>query len=238
MAAENGSCKARVWSGLFVMIGLIVLGAMIPTAVAKLKSYDRTVTVKGLCEREVQADKVIWPLVIRVAGNDFASVYKEMERQNSIIRSFLKDGGIQDAEISLSSIDVSDSRTDTYNNDRAMRYIIKSVMTVCSANVDKVRDLIANQNKLIEKGVLLVNDWNTEIRYSYESLNDIKPAMVEEATKNARAVGQKFAQDSRSRLGKIKTASQGTFSISDRDSNTPWIKTVRVVNVVTYYIVD
>ena len=119
-----------------------------------------------------------------------------------------------------------------------MRFIIKSITTVCSSEVEKVRDLIANQNKLIEKGVILYNDWDSNITYNYESLNDIKPAMVEEATKNARAVGEKFAEDSDSRLGKIKTASQGTFSITSRDSNTPWIKTVRVVNLVTYYIVD
>ena len=238
MAAENCSCKSHFWSGLFVMIGLVFLGIMIPVSVAKNKSYDRTVTVKGLCEKEVMADKVIWPLVIKVAGNDFSQVYKAMEKQNSTIRAFLKEGGVKEEEISLSKIEVDDNNTDNYNNYRSMRYILKSVITVCSSDVDRVRGLIARQNELIERGVLLVNDWNTEIRYSYESLNEIKPGMVEEATKNARQVGEKFAEDSQSRLGKIKTASQGTFSINDRDSNTPWIKTVRVVNVVTYYIVD
>ena len=230
--------KSRVWLGVFIMIGLLFFGAMLPVSVKKYKSFDRTVTVKGLCEKEVKADKVIWPIVIKVAGNDYASVYKQMEQQNETIRKFLVDGGINPSDITLGTIEVSDARTDTYDNNRAMRFIIKSITTVCSSEVDKVRELIASQNKLIEKGVILYSDWDSSITYNYESLNDIKPAMVEEATKNARAVGEKFAADSDSRLGKIKTASQGTFSITSRDSNTPWIKTVRVVNLVTYYIVD
>ncbi len=230
--------KSRVWTGFFVMLGLVFLGAMLPVSVSKLKSFDRTVTVKGLCEKEVKADKVIWPIVIKVAGNDYASVYKQMEQQNEIIRKFLTEGGVKPEDITLGAIEVSDARTDTYDNNRAMRFIIKSITTVCSSDVDRVRELIAGQNKLIEKGVLLINDWDSNISYEYESLNDIKPEMVEEATKNARLVGEKFAEDSHSRLGKIKTASQGTFSITSRDSNTPWLKTVRVVNLVTYYIVD
>ena len=74
------------------------------------------------------------------------------------------------------------------------------------------------------------------MRFKFEGLNEIKPGMIEEATKNAREVGEKFAKDSGSRLGKIKTANQGTFSITDRDSNTPEIKKVRVVTSVTYYL--
>lgn len=62
--------------------------------------------------------------------------------------------------------------------------------------------------------------------------------MIEEATKNARASAEKFAQDSGSSLGKIRRANQGQFSITDRDSNTPYIKSVRVVTTVEYFLKD
>lgn len=230
--------KSRIWLGVCIMLGLVFLGAMLPGAVTKFKSYDRIVTVRGLCEKEVPADQVIWPIVCKVAGNDLSSSYKELERQQSLIRNFLLRGGLTEDEITPGAVEVSDQNTESYSSDRRMRFILKGVITVCSKDVDKVRSLIASQNELVEKGIVMVNDWENQIQYSFTSLNDIKPAMVEEATKNARAVGEKFAQDSGSRLGKIKTASQGMFSISDRDSNTPWIKEVRVVNSVTYYIVD
>ena len=109
-------------------------------------------------------------------------------------------------------------------------------MTVCTKDVDKVLALMASQNKLLRAGITLEDDWESRPEFSFEGLNDVKPEMIEEATKNAREVALKFAKDSDSRLGKIKQATQGTFSISDRDSNTPQIKNVRVVTNVTYYL--
>ena len=97
---------------------------------------------------------------------------------------------------------------------------------------------MGKQAELLKKGVVAGagNDWENPVEFKYEGLNDIKPQMIEEATRNARETAQKFAKDSRSKLGKIKTASQGTFTIENRDSNTPYIKTVRVVTSVTYYL--
>ena len=82
------------------------------------------------------------------------------------------------------------------------------------------------------------NAWDHQTEYSFNGLNDIKPAMIEEATVNAREAAEKFAKDSNSKLGKIRQASQGQFSISDRDINTPYIKNVRVVTNVVYYLND
>ena len=84
----------------------------------------------------------------------------------------------------------------------------------------------------------MATGWEYKTEYSFTKLNDIKPEMIEEATKNAREAAEKFAQDSDSKLGKIKKASQGQFSISDRDSNTPYIKSVRVVSSIDYFLND
>jgi len=62
--------------------------------------------------------------------------------------------------------------------------------------------------------------------------------MIAEATANARQAADKFASDSDSKLGKIKTASQGQFSIDNSDSSTPFIKKVRVVSTIIYYLED
>ena len=103
--------------------------------------------------------------------------------------------------------------------------------------MDLALDLMKKQSELIKEGIVFdSNNWNNPIEFKYEGLNDIKPSMIEEATKNARMAAEKFAKDSGSRLGKIKSASQGTFSIENRDSNTPHIKRVRVVTYVTYYL--
>ena len=231
--------KGKFYSGLFIMIGLIVLGMMMPRAVDRFRSFDRTVNVKGLCEREVKADKVIWPVVYRVMANDVQTVYDQTDRNNAEIISFLKSGGINESEITVSVPEISDKYATEYgSNDRAFRYIAKNVITVCTSDVDAVLALMARQSDLLKKGIVTggSNQWENPVEFKYEGLNEIKPEMIEDATRNAREAAQKFAKDSDSRLGKIKTATQGTFTIENRDSNTPYIKKVRVVTSVTYYL--
>lgn len=230
--------KGKFYSGLAIMVGLVVLGLMIPKAVNNFRSFERTVDVKGLCEKEVQADKVIWPVVYKVMANDIHDIYDQTDRNNDAIVNFLKEGGIEESEISVAIPSISDKFANEYGgNDRTYRYISTNIVTVCSDKVDLVLDLMSKQSELLKKGIVTGgNKWENPVEFKYDGLNEIKPEMIEEATKNAREAAEKFAKDSDSRLGKIKSANQGTFTITDRDSNTPHIKKVRVVTSVTYYL--
>lgn len=232
--------KGRLYSGMFIMVGLVVLGLMIPRAVGKYRSYDRTVNVKGLCEKEVMADKVIWPVVYKVMADDIQSIYDQTDRNNATIKAFLESGGVDASEITVSVPQISDKYANEYgSNDRAFRYIATNVITVCTDKVEVVLELMSKQSELLKKGIVTGgNSWENPVEFKYEGLNGIKPEMIEEATKNAREAADKFAEDSDSRLGKIKTANQGTFTIENRDSNTPYIKKVRVVTSVTYYLTN
>ena len=223
------------------MIGLIFLGLMLPRAVSDFRSFDRIVTVKGLCEKEVPADKVIWPLIFKVVGNDINTVYSEINRNTAIIKQFLEEGGINESEITVAVPVISDKYAQEYgNNDRTFRYLSTSVVTVCTGKVDTVLELMNRQTELLKKGIVVgsENSWSNPVEFKFEGLNDIKPEMIEEATKNARISAEKFATDSQSRLGKIKTANQGQISISNRDENSPHIKTLRVVTTINYYLKD
>jgi len=212
---------------------------MFPLAVKEYRSYERTVNVKGLCEREVKADKVIWPIVYKVMSDDIQSIYDQTDAGNDVILDFLKSGGISADEITVSVPQISDKLANEYgDNNRAFRYIAKNIITVCSSDVDKVLELMSGQSELLKRGIVTggSNQWENPVEFRYEGLNDIKPGMIEDATKNAREAALKFAKDSDSILGKIRSANQGTFTIEDRDSNTPYIKKVRVVTSVTYYL--
>lgn len=231
--------KGKFYSGLAIMTGLIILGAMFPTAVKMFREYDRTVNVKGLCETEVKADKVIWPIVYKVMSDDLQSIYSQTDASNAIVVEFLKAGGINPDEISISVPEISDKLSNEYGgNNRVFRYIAKNVITVCTSDVDAVLELMSKQSALLKRGIVIGgnDDWSHRVEFKYEGLNSIKPQMIEEATKNAREAAEKFANDSGSTLGKIKNASQGTFTIDSRDSYTPYIKRVRVVTNVTYYL--
>lgn len=230
--------KGKFYGGICIMLGLMFLGAMMPVAVKVMRSSNRTVYVKGLCEREVKADKVIWPITFKVMSNDNQQLYAEIARQQEEVLRFLQRNGIAGEDVSVANPAISDKFANEYgDNNRAYRYIATSVITVCSSQVDLVRSLMSRQSELLTKNVLIAeNNWENPVEFTYEALNDIKPEMIEEATRNAREAAEKFAKDSGSKLGKISDASQGTFTISNRDQNTPYIKKVRVVTSVSYYL--
>ncbi|WP_418696560.1 SIMPL domain-containing protein [Bacteroides sp.] len=223
---------------IIISIGIIMLGVMIRNGINDFKDKDRIVSVKGLAEMEVPADKVIWPLVYKDIGNDPALLYVNMEQKNKAIVNFLEKNGVAKDEISIVPPEIIDLQAERYGNrDISYRYNATSVITVTSKNVDKVRKLMSEQAELLKQGIAITGgDYKYNVSYEFTGLNGIKPQMIEEATKNARAAAEKFAKDSDSSLGKIRNASQGQFSISDRDANTPYIKSVRVVTTVNYYL--
>ena len=236
--------ETKKWSkhslGIAFVLGMMILGGSLILMISNLKSYDRCVTVKGLCEKEVMADKVIWPIIYKQGGNELGTLYNTVQEMNRTIIEFLKEAGVTDDEITVNAPSILDTRTNLYGERNTYHSIITAGITVCSNQVDRIVKLQTEQAKLYEKGIPvgMGENWSHPTTYSFTGLNDIKPAMIEEATINARQAAEKFAKDSHSKLGKIKTATQGQFSVSDRDSNTPYIKNVRVVTNVVYYLKD
>ena len=236
--------ETKKWSkhslGVAFVLGMMILGGSLILMISNLKSYDRCVTVKGLCEKEVMADKVIWPIIYKQGGYELGTLYNTVQEMNRTIIEFLKEAGVTDDEITVNAPSILDTRTNLYGERNTYHYIITAGITVCSNQVDRIVKLQTEQAKLYEKGIPvgMGENWSHPTTYSFTGLNDIKPAMIEEATINARQAAEKFAKDSHSKLGKIKTATQGQFSVSDRDSNTPYIKNVRVVTNVVYYLKD
>ena len=223
-----------------ITLGLIFLGYNIKSGIESGLKDERIVSVKGLSERTVQADKVVWPLVYKEVGNDLTSLSSEVGLKNKIIVDYLKSKGITDEEISIASPEIIDLQAERYMSQNVIyRYNLTSVITVSSQQVDLVRNLIALQGELLDKGIAIVSgEYDTQVNYLFTGLNELKPDMIAEATRNAREAAEQFATDSDSKLGKIKTASQGQFSISDRDQYTPYLKNVRVVTSVVYYLKD
>ncbi len=229
----------KIIAASVIGFAIIVLGFALRSGIVAFKDMDRSVTVKGLAEREVNADKVTWPLVYKELGNDPAEMYDLLTQKNKKVLAFLKSAGIKESDISVNPPVISDRQADNYGNEiMNYRYKATSVITVTSTEVDKVRTLMRRQSELMKQGIALVSEeyGSNSVVYEFTGLNKVKPDMIEEATKNARKTAQKFADDSGSSLGEIRNAQQGQFSIEDRDANTPYIKRLRVVNTVEYSI--
>ena len=229
----------KIVAACVIGFAIIVMGFALRSGIVAFKDMDRSVTVKGLAEKEVKADKVTWPLVYKELGNDPAEMYDLLTQKNKKVLAFLKSAGIKESDISVNPPVISDRQADNYGNEiMNYRYKATSVITVTSTEVDKVRTLMRRQSELMKQGIALVSEeyGSNSVVYEFTGLNKVKPDMIEEATKNARKTAQKFADDSGSSLGEIRNAQQGQFSIEDRDANTPYIKRLRVVNTVEYSI--
>lgn len=235
------SSAGLLFLGFFVFAGLSSLGYLLGNAAIEFKQFERSVTVKGLSDREYKADVVIWPIEFTVAGNDLEALYDRIENNTGRIKSFLIENGVTEKEITFSSPAITDKSAQQYGSyDRVkFRYTAVQTVTVYSENIDGVRSVMSKLSTLGKQGIVLTaQNYQSQTEYNFTRLNDIKPEMIEEATRKAREVAEKFAADSQSKLGKIKRASQGQFSISDRDKNNPHIKKVRVVTTVEYYLSD
>ncbi len=240
MAVENNRYVSEsAILGALLLAGLLGLGYLVSSSIVDIKMMERTVEVKGLSEREVPADIAIWPITFSMADNDLSNLYLTIQEKNSKIVEFLAAQGFTENEITISAPSVVDKLAREYDSSYGskFRYTASSTITVYSNQVDKARQSMIKVVDLGREGIAIAGD-SYSTQFIYSKLNDIKPEMIEEATKNARQAADKFAKDSDSSLGKIKRANQGIFSIENRDSSTAHIKKVRVVSTVEYYLSD
>ena len=227
--------KSNLLAGVCIAVGLTLSGLFIYCGISKFANKDRMVSVKGLSTREVEADYAVWPLSYGWNGNDLPSLYAQLERVTERVKKHLLSLGFEESDIREGTISVSNNWENYYGDHRPeFRYTLSTSVIV---STDKVKLVVESQGKeaeLLKEGIIVTsNRWNLD--YQYNGLSELKPSMIEEATRNARAVAQKFADDSQSSLGGIRRASQGQFSI-ENDEYQPWVKHVRVVTTVDYIL--
>lgn len=228
-----------------VALGLFLGGAAIGGGVARIRTADRAVTVKGVAEREVKADLAIWPLRVVAADNDLARANASLAESVRKVKAFLAANGLDTTQISVQNFAASDAEANQYRGRDAggARFVIRQALVLRSTEPQKVLAASQRVADLVSAGVVL----NSEGEYGgggptflFTKLNDFKPKMIAEATARARESAEQFARDSRSDLGGIRRANQGVFEILPRDP-APGItqesqveKTLRVVTTVEY----
>ena len=224
--------KKEIIGYALIALGIVCLGWFIKAGIDTFTEKDRKVTVKGLAEREVPADKVTWSIGTKVTGNDLPQLYESISYQTQKIKNFLLKYGLPEKEITVNPPSITDLEAREWgDNRRDFRYIVNTTITVATNKVEEVNKAISKQAELLKQGVALGENYP---QYEYASFQQMKPEMMAEAIKNAQKTADQFAEASNSTLGKILTADQGQFSIDNRDENTPYIKKLRVVTTVTY----
>jgi len=227
--------KNNVFAGGLIALGLFFGGLFIYCGITRFANKDRAVTVKGLSMREVEADYAVWPLSYAWSGNDLPALYERLEQVTARVKKHLLALGFEEADIRQGSINVHDNWSDYYGNHRPeYKYTLNTSLIVSTNKVKLVVESQGKEAELLKEGIIVKTEqWNLD--YQYNGLPELKPSMIEEATQNARAVAQKFADDAQCSLGSIRRASQGQFSV-ENDQYQPWVKHVRVVTTVDYFL--
>ncbi|MCQ2575621.1 MAG: SIMPL domain-containing protein [Treponema sp.] len=206
---------------------------------SKIIHTPRTVTVRGLAEREVDADMAVWKLSFSVGGNILQNLQSDILKDTKVVEGFLKEHNLSEKDYTILSPEINDATMNTYStNGRRYDYIAKQTILIRSSNVEAVKAAAEDTLSLAGKGISVNSDWDGKVQYDFTGLNEIKPEMIAEATENARKAAEQFAHDSKSKVGKIQTATQGLFSIDDAATGLEYKKNVRVVTTVVYSLAD
>lgn len=230
--------STRRWlaSSGILAIGLVAGGYLLGDGLTRAHHADRSVTVRGLAEQDVTADLATWTIAYSANAGDLATAQASVDRDTASVRAYFRELGFPADALQPTGANVSQ-----FTNNGVQQFTVRQRMTLRTNDIKRAEQAVRRQFELVRRGVVL--EEGSAMAYTFTKLNDIKPAMVAEATKDARAAAEQFAKDSETSVGGIKQATQGYFSVEARDgdsggwgvSDTPF-KKVRVVTTVDFYL--
>lgn len=204
------------------LLALVLHGLFIAYGIQRFRKEDRSISVKGLAEREVMADQAVWTIKTEAAVNDLLEGSRQIEFTKKQVINFLLKNGVKQEEIIQLDLNVTDKVAQAYGGyTGTFRYLVQNSLQVRSGEVEKIQKLSRRTDELLKVGINISsgNEYQPAVKYLFTGLNEIKPEMLSEATANARQAAEEFTKDGDVSLGKLKRASQGLFSIVDRDAS-------------------
>lgn len=247
LTAETPASASRFWrdpanqrwlaSAAVLAIGLVAGGYLLGNGLVRARDADRSVTVRGLAERDVTADLATWTIAYSATAGDLATAQASVDRDSASIRAFFRELGFPADDLQPTGANVSQ-----FSDNGVQRFTVRQRMSLRTTDIKRAQAAVRRQFELVRRGVVL--EEGSGMAFTFTRLNAIKPAMVAAATRDARASAEQFAKDSGTSVGEIKSATQGYFEVTARDgdsgagwgvSDTPY-KKVRVVTTVDFYL--
>lgn len=223
-----------------ICLTVLIASTILAAGLGNVIKEKRTVSVRGLAEREVAADMAVWKLSFSLDANTLPELQKKIISQTEVVTDFLKSYGLSDQDYAVQAPEITDTSVELYidKSRQTFVYVAKQAVLVRSGKVDAVKLASSKTVELVGKGISVNSDYDSKVKYDFNGLNQIKPEMIALATRNAREAAEQFARDSHSKVGKIQSASQGLFSIEDAAPGLEELKNVRVVTTVVYSLAD
>ena len=223
---------------LKIGISIVMAAVILALGLANIITPERSVSVRGLAEREVDADLAVWNMSFSMGENSLESMQKSILEKTEVIKKYLIKHGLEESDFTVKPAAITDNSLNSYMDQTKITYqfVARQTILVRSEKIEAVKSAYADSLELVSAGIAVNQDYDSKVSYEFTKLNDIKPEMIAEATKNARTAAEQFAHDSNSKVGKIKKATQGLFTIEDAAVGLEDKKSVRVVNTVEYLL--
>ena len=223
---------------LKIGISIVMAAVILAVGLANIITPERSVSVRGLAEREVDADLAVWNMSFSMGENSLESMQKSILEKTEVIKKYLIKHGLEESDFTVKPAAITDNSLNSYMDQTKITYkfVAQQTILVRSGKIEAVKSAYADSLELVSAGIAVNQDYDSKVSYEFTKLNDIKPEMIAEATKNARTAAEQFAHDSNSKVGKIKKATQGLFTIEDAAVGLEDKKNVRVVNTVEYLL--
>ena len=223
---------------LKIGISIVMAAVILAVGLANIITPERSVSVRGLAEREVDADLAVWNMSFSMGENSLESMQKSLLEKTEVIKKYLIKHGLEESDFTVKPAAITDNSLNSYMDQTKITYkfVAQQTILVRSGKIEAVKSAYADSLELVSAGIAVSQDYDSKVSYEFTKLNDIKPEMIAEATKNARTAAEQFAHDSNSKVGKIKKATQGLFTIDDAAVGLEDKKSVRVVNTVEYLL--
>ena len=223
---------------LKIGISIVMAAVILAVGLANIITPERSVSVRGLAEREVDADLAVWNMSFSMGENSLESMQKSILEKTEVIKKYLIKHGLEESDFTVKPAAITDNSLNSYIDQTKITYqfVARQTILVRSGKIEAVKSAYADSLELVSAGIAVNQDYDSKVSYEFTKLNDIKPEMIAEATKNARTAAEQFAHDSNSKVGKIKKATQGLFTIEDAAVGLEDKKSVRVVNTVEYLL--
>lgn len=229
--------SGRLYSAVAIALSIIIFGSLLAYGITHFRRDERTVLVKGLAEKVVEANQAVWSIQFNATDDDMKRVYQKVNQSQNILKQFIKSQGFDSENLQILPVTITDNTTSAYNQNTIMkRFRADGRAILTTRDVGRIRQAIQATEQLIEKGLVLTY---SDVDFRFTNLNQIKPTMLDEATLNAKKAAETFAKNSNCHISGIKRATQGLFTIKSADQSTSQInplKIVRVVTTVEYYL--
>ena len=200
---------------LVFSVALVVAAAILGYQVKQVGGGRESISVKGLAEKPVKADRAEWTVSLQVKGATIAEALGKLRKERPALDQFLATAGFDTASLAESNESTEPNYEQVEGRNGMMRsvqegHVARQSITVNTTDIGKIA--------AAAKGIVQVEADGHPVnfgqpQYLVSNLEDVKMSLIAAAMQNSRTRAAEFARSGDVKVGRMRSASQGAFYI-------------------------